>query len=216
MGGKGGGDDVPGWYPAWQAEQARLAKEKAAADAAASAKATADAAAGAQKTVDDAKVTAATPAAADAPAVTATVAPPANDTLAPPYGGGTGNPANRPVCNAPGSGNLKTNGNPSTEPDYATNGSSVASLNVVLPFRITDQTNSGPSGTCPPTCPDDATVADITFAIAFDCHVSASTSIGGTCAGCSTAGWGMTGSNRGTYCPMGIVIRRECDAPSAA
>ena len=84
MGGKGGGDDVPGWYPAWQAEQARLAKEKAAADAAASAKATADAAAGAQKTVDDAKVTAATPAAADAPAVTATVAPPANDTLAPP------------------------------------------------------------------------------------------------------------------------------------
>ena len=105
----------------------------------------------------------------------------ANDTLAPPYGGGTGNPANRPVCNAPGSGNLKTNGTPSTEPDYATNGSSVASLNVVLPFRITDQTNSGPSGTCPPTCPDDATVADITFAIAFDCHVSPSTSIGGTC-----------------------------------
>jgi len=104
MGGKGGGDDVPGWYPAWQAEQARLAKEKSDADAAASAKATADAAAAAQKTVDDAKVTAATPAAADTPVAATVEAPPANNTLAPSIGGGATDAADPAAPGGAGSG----------------------------------------------------------------------------------------------------------------
>ena len=90
MGGKGGGGDEPGWVPIYRAEQARLAKEKSDADAAASAKATADAAAAAQKTVDDAKAAPAATTTSDTPAAAAAAAepPPANNTLAPSIGGG--------------------------------------------------------------------------------------------------------------------------------
>ena len=84
-----------------------------------------------------------------------------------------------PVCAEPGSANVKTNGNPSTEPDY---GGAGAALNVIWRMRITDQANNGPSGGgCPTTCPDDATVEDLDFAIPFDCHITNSTAIGGVC-----------------------------------
>jgi len=103
----------------------------------------------------------------------------AQDLLPPPYGGGTGNPANRPVCNAAGSGNVRTNGNPSQQPDYT------GSLNVVAVIRITDEKNSGPGGTCtalnPAGCTDDATVQDLNFAVAADCSVTPSTAIGANC-----------------------------------
>jgi hypothetical protein len=77
MGGKGGGDDTPGWYPAWQAEQTRIASEKEAADAAAKAAAAAEpeaapvAEAAAQEEAPKPVAT------VDAPAIDTTVAPPA-------------------------------------------------------------------------------------------------------------------------------------------
>jgi len=95
--------------------------------------------------------------------------------LPPPYNVG-GPPA---VCAAAGSANLRTNGNPSSEPDYS------GALNVIAKIRITDEANSGPTGTCsaatPAGCTDDATVTDLDFAVAADCHVSTNTAIGGTC-----------------------------------
>ena len=56
-----------------------------------------------------------------------------NDLLPPPYSAtGTGSTP-PPVCNAANSGNLRTNGNPSIQPDYS------GSLNVIAVIRITDQ-----------------------------------------------------------------------------
>jgi len=77
------------------------------------------------------------------------------------------------VCSAPGSGNLLIAGGASPNPDYS------GSLNTVSYIRITDQANSGTA--CPPTCTSDATVQDLAFAVAADCAVTASTSIGSTC-----------------------------------
>jgi membrane protein involved in colicin uptake len=60
MGGKGGGDSTPGWYPVWQAAQAKqqqdaaLAANQAAADKAASDKAAADQAAANKAAADQA------------------------------------------------------------------------------------------------------------------------------------------------------------------
>lgn len=87
----------------------------------------------------------------------------------PGYAGGAG----AGVCSAPGSGNLLLAGGASPNPDYS------GSLNVVSYIRITDQANSGTA--CPPTCTSDATVQDLAFAVAADCAVTASTSIGATC-----------------------------------
>jgi len=85
-----------------------------------------------------------------------------------------GNPA---VCGgAAGSGNVlipAAGGGPSPNPDYS------GDLNAVAYIRITDQANSGTA--CPPTCPDDATVQDLAFAVPADCATTPSTSIGGTC-----------------------------------
>jgi len=85
MGGKGGGDDTPGWYPVWQAEQAKLASEKEAADAAAKAAASAE---------PEAAPVAEAPVQEAAPKPVATVAAPAIDTaVAPPATMGGGTPA---------------------------------------------------------------------------------------------------------------------------
>jgi hypothetical protein len=81
-----------------------------------------------------------------------------------------GSPA---VCSAvPGSGNVLIAGGASPNPDYS------GDMNVVSYIRITDQANSGPVGG-PYTL--DATVEDLAFAVAADCTVTASTSIGSTC-----------------------------------
>jgi hypothetical protein len=79
MGGKGGGgNEMPGWYPVWQAEQAKIASEKEAADAAAKAAAAAEpeaapvAEAAAQEEAPKPVAT------VDAPAIDTTVTPPAS------------------------------------------------------------------------------------------------------------------------------------------
>jgi hypothetical protein len=76
------------------------------------------------------------------------------------------------VCSAPGSGNVLLAGGASPNPDYS------GALNTVSYIRITDQANSGPAGG-PYT--SDATVQDLAFAVAADCTVTASTTIGSTC-----------------------------------
>jgi hypothetical protein len=76
------------------------------------------------------------------------------------------------VCSAVGSGNVLIAGGASPNPDYS------GALNVAAYIRITDQANSGPAGG-PYT--QDATVQDLAFAVAADCSVTASTSIGSTC-----------------------------------
>jgi len=86
----------------------------------------------------------------------------------PAYAGGSG----AAVCNTPGSANVLIAGGASPNPDYA------GALNVAAYIRITDQANSGPAGG-PYT--QDATVQDLAFAVAADCAVTASTSIGATC-----------------------------------
>jgi len=86
----------------------------------------------------------------------------------PSYAAGSG----AAVCSAPGSGNVLLAGGASPNPDYS------GALNVAAYIRITDQANSGPAGG-PYT--SDATVQDLAFAVAADCSVSASTSIGSTC-----------------------------------
>jgi len=69
-------------------------------------------------------------------------------------------------------------------PDY---GGSGAALNVIAQIQITDQKNSGCSVAsgcatpCPPTCPDDATVTPLGFAVPADCSTTVSTAIGGFC-----------------------------------
>jgi hypothetical protein len=80
MGGKGGGgNEEPGWMPAWRAEQARLASEKETADAAARAAAAAEPEA-APVTEAPAQEAAPNPLAnmPAAPATDTTVAPPAS------------------------------------------------------------------------------------------------------------------------------------------
>ena len=80
--------------------------------------------------------------------------------------------ANPVVCGAAGSGNVLIAGGASPNPDYS------GDLNVIAYIRITDQANIGPVGGPYTT---DATIKDLAFAVAADCAVTASTSIGGTC-----------------------------------
>ena len=71
-----------------------------------------------------------------------------------------------------GSANTFLSGDPGAPPDYT------GALNLILPLRITDQSNSGPAGG-PYTA--DATMVDTNFAVALDCAVTASTIIGASC-----------------------------------
>jgi hypothetical protein len=82
--------------------------------------------------------------------------------------------ANPAVCNGANVLLPSAGGGPSPNPDYS------GSLNTVAYIRITDQQNSGTN--CPAiSCPDDATVQDLAFAVAADCANTGSTSIGSTC-----------------------------------
>ena len=67
------------------------------------------------------------------------------------------------MCTAPGSANTFATGDPGAPPDYT------GALNLILPLRITDQSNSGPAGG-PYTA--DATMVDTNFAVALDCAVT--------------------------------------------
>ena len=76
------------------------------------------------------------------------------------------------VCTAPGSANNFIPGDPGAPPDYT------GDLDLILPLRITDQSNSGPVGG-PYTA--DATMMDVNFAVALDCAVTAANNIGASC-----------------------------------
>jgi len=81
--------------------------------------------------------------------------------------------ANPAVCNGANVLIPAAGGGPSPNPDYS------GDLNAIAYIRITDQANSGTA--CPPSCPNDATIQDLAFAVPADCANTASTAIGGLC-----------------------------------
>lgn len=81
-------------------------------------------------------------------------------------------------ASGPGAG-VCTNANANALPDYK------GALNVISNIRITDEANSGPAATCNGTdtsgCTNDATIANLNFAVPADCIDTAATNIGGFC-----------------------------------
>ena len=94
------------------------------------------------------------------------------------------------MCTDPSSGNNLTSppNTPGAPPDYS------GDLNVIVPFRFTDERNSGPTGTCsgvnPSGCTLDATLQDMNMALAFDCAVTPNPGIGAFC----TSRWASMGA----------------------